>query len=121
MMHIVLLHSLFFMVYTDGCHPECAYECSFPVCVAICKPICTFPQCLLCEYISPYNTTLCSSVNTACSVYCPSDQCEMDSCPVCEVLCNPLCQNVPIEKNCTILCEEIVCAWKCEKPKFCPL
>lgn len=99
------------------CHPECSYVCDTPVCHADCRSICSSPQCEVCQYLPQYNTTVCSSANSACKLQCPLDQCESDQCPQCEVTCVDVCHGLP---NCSIQCEALDCSWQCFKPKNCP-
>jgi hypothetical protein len=88
-----------------GCHPECRWLCDDPLCLAVCKPIFEQP---VCSCANP-------GVNPVCRVLCAQDQCEMDSCPQCEVQCDP-------NPNCgAITCEQLVSSWSCRKPSDCAL
>jgi len=87
-----------------NCHPECFWQCDDPRCLAECKNV--------------YEQPVCRCQNTQytpnCRVECAPNQCEMGSCPACQVLCepNPLCGNIQ--------CEELVANWACRKPRNCP-
>lgn len=86
-----------------SCHPECRYACDDPVCPAICETVCEAPVC-------EFNQTC--GYSPSCSVLCPQDMCESDTCPQCETHCSP-----PPSETCgDILCEETVCSWRCRKP-----
>jgi len=110
------LFTLLAMGLAQTCHPEGRYSCDDPVCPAVCSPICDAPVCSSCV-----NTTedgqVCTPVS-GCEVRCPADQCEADSCPVCETVCH---ENLCADDECTVLCEATVCAWQCRKPSDCPV
>jgi len=87
----------------DSCHPQCRYLCDDPVFNATCTPVCVEPDCIYyptCDY-SP-----------VCTVRCPEDMCESDSCPACETVCEP---SNHIECN-LIVCAPPNCTWSCVKP-----
>lgn len=93
--------------FASACHPECHYACDDPVCLAICETVCEAPAC-------EFNQTC--GYSPSCSVQCPLDMCESESCPVCETVCAP-----PPSETCgQILCEATSCSWKCRKPFNCP-
>ena len=100
------------------CHPQCSYQCDNPVCYAVCQPYCLPFNCMRCEMVS-INSTICHDrIRRGCDIHCPSDQCETDSCPQCEILCSSsLCENYP---NCQVECEAPQCGWSCQKPTNCP-
>jgi hypothetical protein len=105
---------ILFYLFTviDSCHPECLYECNVPVCPAVCVPITIPPSCEAC--INHTNPLKCYNVDNDCYIHCPPNQCEQDSCPVCEVICSPdICNNIP---NCFVECEETQSSWYCRKP-----
>ena len=105
----MLIFVLFLLA--SACHPECVAVCDSPVKPAICGPLCKPPACVaICQGTDPYE---CSP--TRCNVVCPDDQCEADSCPACETLCDkPSCY--PWGRNCSVFCEETQCSWHCRKP-----
>jgi hypothetical protein len=87
----------------DSCHPQCRYLCDDPVFNATCSIVCVKPDCIYdqtCDY-SP-----------ACTIQCPEDQCESDSCPACETICQP---STHIECG-QPLCAPPNCTWSCVKP-----
>jgi len=87
-----------------SCHPECYWMCDNPTCRAECKIMYEPPVCI-CDG-NP-------SRKPQCSIRCPPDQCEMNQCPNCETICEPLA-------NCEPLCEQVVATWACRKPPSCP-
>lgn len=100
---LMFLIFLFIVGVTLGCHPECRYACDDPVCLAVCETVCELPAC-------EFNQTC--GYSPSCSVRCPPDMCESDTCPQCETICSP-----PPSPSCgDILCEATVCAWRCRKP-----
>lgn len=102
------------LAIAQACHPECTYQCDDPVCPASCVPVCLRPVCEVCVNSS---SLICYPLD-GCYVRCPADMCESDSCPQCETICSSnACLNIP---NCTVLCEEVQCAWQCSKPTNCP-
>ncbi len=101
-------------VQSQGCHPLCSWQCDNPVCRAVCRPVCQRPVCQFC-----FNSTLppvCYPLS-GCSIQCPQDQCESDSCPTCATQCPNVCGARP---NCYRECGQTQCAWLCEKPLNCP-
>lgn len=109
------MYLLFLLIATSlatACHPECHWVCNDPICTAICEPVCDQPICEICHNTS---SLICLPTNR-CITQCPSDMCEVDTCPQCETVCPPLCQGAP---NCTILCEETECSWLCSLPRNC--
>ena len=84
-----------------GCHPECTWLCSEPVCIAECKYVTEPPVCI-CE--DP-------SVPPNCRIECAEDQCETESCPNCEIFCNEECGSAN--------CLPLISTWACRKPD-CP-
>ena len=99
---------LIFFSVGESCHPQCRYACDDPVCNATCAPVCVVSECIFentCDY-SP-----------VCTVRCPEDQCESDSCPACETICEP---STHLECG-DPLCNALNCSWACEKPTNCPL
>lgn len=106
---MILLLVFVWIAQGQSCHPECHWQCDDPVCAAVCEPICQPP---VCEYQCMGNGT-CPGHTPACSVNCPSDQCEVDMCPQCETICAP----PPIACSiCSPLCEQTNCTWRCRKP-----
>lgn len=90
-----------------GCHPLCSWLCDDPTCPAVCQPICSQPAC-------QFNQTC--GYSPVCSVRCPADQCESDSCPACETICAD-----PPSLDCGVIeCEITTCSWQCRKPLHCP-
>lgn len=110
---------LLFFTLCYSCHPQCRWACDDPVCNAVCHYQCHAPVCQT-QCIS--NSTRC--YGPSCSVRCPPNQCESDSCPNCETVCNPpSCFNPQTYEpvtDCQNLCEATNCSWKCEKPTNCP-
>lgn len=99
-----------------ACHPECRWQCDDPVCAAECSPVCREPVCeVVCD-----DGASCGAPK--CSVRCgggDAEQCEADSCPNCETVCDP--PRCPASAGeCSILCEPPVCEWQCRKPRNCP-
>lgn len=85
-----------------GTGVQCTWAADDPVCEADCYPICNEPVCQF---------ELCTET-PSCRVTC-SDQLATDTCPSCEVHCNPY-------PGCgSPLCESISCNWECIKPKNC--
>jgi hypothetical protein len=116
------MHLIIFIVFISivfSCHPECTYQCDAPVCSAVCKHICQPPHCTKCVMNPNTNVTTCNQpILFGCSIACPDDQCESDSCPICTLNCNEvLCDGDPY---CSILCQEVECSWACQKPTDCP-
>lgn len=111
---MIILLPLFMAVLAQTCHPECHWACDDPVCPASCTPVCLPPQCEIC--LNNTGTPICRPTRQ-CYIHCPSDECESDSCPVCEVRCPDQCHNA---SQCLIQCEEVECAWRCTKPRNCP-
>ncbi len=110
----------FLLATTQTCHPECRWSCNDPVCSAVCQPVCKPYNCSACIFDPDTNETIeCHKIYVGCATRCPPDQCEADSCPQCELLCNSgLCdENDP---NCQIVCSQIECDWRCQKPDNCP-
>lgn len=106
---------LFILLYraAAACHPECRWACDDPVCQAVCQPVCETPVCVLTNATHPS----CSTFQPSCSVQCPANMCESDSCPQCETVCQPpsdLCNDGQL------LCEATSCTWYCQKPTNCP-
>ncbi len=96
-----------------GCHPECRYQSDDPVCFADCQPACAAPVCAV-QCID--EDSVCAHRVPSCRVLCPTDQCESDTCPECETICDPL----PAQcVGCSPLCEETECAWQCTTPADC--
>jgi len=96
-----------------GCHPECRYQCSDPVCPAKCQAVIEPPQC----QAQCSNNVYTPSCYFSCHAELSGNQCEADQCPLVTILCSPLtCYNVPVNTTCQILCEEPVANWKCTKP-----
>ena len=111
---MILLFLFVTIVYT--LIPQCTYQCNDPICAAVCEPICTPVNCeILCD---PEDTPgVCNPIN--CRSECATDGDILNSCPLCEVICDPLvCQ--PIDRPCVIQCQQIECSWKCVKPTNCP-
>lgn len=119
---IVAMFSVQPLSVSAQCHPTCAYECDSPTCFASCVPQCLPYRCQTCE-LNPFtNVTTCGPLSSSgCYVHCPRDQCEEDSCPECEIICNVgnLCN--PDDPYCHVQCLELECDWKCDKPGDCPL
>lgn len=108
----MLLLALAAMAAAQACHPECRWQCDDPVCTAECAPVCAKPVCTtVCENEVPCRAP-------ACHVRCPNEQCEADSCPQCETVCEPPHCSAAAG-HCTVLCEETSCDWKCRKPSNC--
>lgn len=100
---------LFIGTLVNACHPQCRWACDDPVCNATCAPSCLEPAC----QIFNASNLVCVTVVPQCSIICAPDQCESDTCPACEVQCQP---PPSICGDGTILCEAPSCAWQCTKP-----
>ena len=99
----MIILCLLFVLVASSCHPECRYLANDPVFPAICETVCDAPVC-------EFNQTC--GYSPSCSVRCPLDMCEVDSCPQCETICAP-----PPSETCgDILCEATSCSWRCRKP-----
>jgi hypothetical protein len=85
-----------------ACHPMCRWVCDDPVCNAVCAFACSEPVCQL--------DPPCGRKPT-CSLRCLTGTCENDTCPQCEVVCDPS----PCPGS-QALCEAVDCAWRCHKP-----
>lgn len=100
---IVLILNLNANVF--ACHPECIAQpptggelVTKSICTAVCKqPTCT---------VQP---TSCPAPK--CTIKCPVDQCESDTCPACETVCEE-----PTVPGCQTSCEAPQCNWKCYTP-----
>jgi hypothetical protein len=103
-----------FIAYVTGCHPECRYACDDPICAAVCAPDC---QPVNCSVVCVTGTCT-PPGGLRCVIDCPADQCESDSCPACQ----PLCEEVPADcpPVCETHCQPPVCTWQCRKPTDCP-
>jgi hypothetical protein len=107
-----------------ACHPECTDPCSNTVCKASCRVIIENP--------TPNCTVICNNgTQNGYITYCqpptciyeiPPDQCETDSCPVIETLCQQLrCSCLPSGITCEIQCQApSPSSWLCKPPVFCP-
>lgn len=103
---------LLFPVISIACHPLCVWTCDSPVCNATCTPVCQPANCsTVCV------TGSCNAPN--CEIICPEDMCESDSCPTCSAQCQQL-SGCSLNADCSIQCQPVDCAWKCEKPTDCP-
>jgi hypothetical protein len=107
----MFLYFVILITLTNACHPECAWQCNSPVCPAVCVPICQPP---VCSVTCPENRPC--QITPQFYSSCPMDMCESDFCPECEILVRGLREFCPF---CNGTCEEIECAWHCEKPE-CP-
>lgn len=109
---VILL--LFFLVLGNAasCHPQCTWACDAPSCNATCQTLCQEPVCTV------VNSTTCpETFEPTCHVQCPAEVCEMEGCPQCEVICQP----VPtICNDGVVLCEAANCTSRCTSPTFCP-
>lgn len=119
MKHLYYLILFLFDIFTisHACIPECVWSCEVPntVCQAVCNPVCKKPQC---EY-SCHGDMTCT-LQPDCYIRCPEDQCASDSCPTCEVVCEPLNSFTKYRCfDCDPLCEAAECTWNCVKPTEC--
>lgn len=108
----IFLFPLLFTLAFSQCHPTCSWQCDDPGCVAECTPYCSPPQCILeCITSDPSQCGL-----MKCHNLCATDQCEIPTCPACDIECNVelICT------DCQVVCEQIECSWVCEKPTDCP-
>lgn len=92
----------------------CSWECDDPVCPAECTAVCQQPSCHV-ECLTGDPTLVCNPIE--CNTLCGTDQDVLNTCPLCEVICQDL-RCLP-GYSCQILCEEIQCAWECTKPILC--
>jgi hypothetical protein len=117
MSYLVLL-LLFIASAAADCHPLCHWTCSDPPCRPTVVSIC---QSVNCSYscAAPNDTITCDA--PTCTMLCPADQCELDSCPVCEIQCEELqCSSTTDETiNCTTHCAEPQCDWHATAPRHC--
>ena len=109
--------------FTDGCLPNCKWQCNQPECPAKCDPACLKPKCEhLCEPIGPVNCSI-RCEKPECEVRCVRKRCKTGSCPKCENVCLlPACQTVcsPAKPICKPQCPAAKCTWRCSKPRDCP-
>jgi hypothetical protein len=121
-MNVVFLVALFFVSFTTACHPECTSTCSSTVCPAVCdilaKPINCSIRCVNAAHVNSCRPVECRFGPV------PRDQCEQDSCPQLEVLCEaPVCNAAGA--NCEIQCAAVQAGWDCHTPpcweKACPV
>jgi hypothetical protein len=109
---MILLFLLIGLVVSQVCHPECSWACDDPHCSAVCSPYCAGPP--NCSFVCMVGT--CPGT-PQCEIQAPPDQCEEEQCPAAAVICVP----PPLSCSaCEIECEQIQCAWSCEKPRICP-
>ncbi len=96
-----------------SCHPVVTWPCEGGTVTSFlyCLPVCEEPVCTVVEGC----TKLC--LDPVCAITCPQDQCEAESCPACETLCNPL-SCYPNSAGCEIQCEETTCTWSCIIPPW---
>jgi hypothetical protein len=102
------------VLVVGACHPECTCGADSRVVPAKCEPVCKTPFC----------TTACANAtvpirceNPVCQTKCPSDQCESDSCPDCEIHCLQPVNCYPVGFGaCHIECAALQCSWLCVKP-----
>jgi hypothetical protein len=113
MKFFILISLFFFAVNTTLITPQCRWACDDPICSAVCHQVCN----ITCDYQCLGDVRICNPPK--CRQQCVSDQVVADSCPTCEVVCDPLvCSNTNVP--CDPLCEAPECKWYCEKPKSCP-
>ena len=99
------------------CHPQCSWVADNPMKNAVCEPYCRPPVCAWKFNGSEDSTALCGATPPTCSIRCPKDECEDETAPHCETLCQPHAT----EAVCSPLCEEPRCAWACTKPTDMPI
>jgi hypothetical protein len=86
-----------------GTGVQCSWIADDPTCDADCSPVCQPP---VCEFEE------CPGRTPNCWVRC-TDSPAMDSCPICETVCNA-------DLSCgSPLCEAVSCNWECKKPTNC--
>jgi len=112
MYHLLLLLQIVILVpfieTVTTCHPECVGQIDTElVCVSNCTAICPGITCQLAPHVLFGDSPIFPTPN--CYQRCPPDQCEVDSCPVCEIVCDPL-------PGYQIECEMITCSWYCIEP-----
>lgn len=113
---MLLILALIIMIVT-ACHPESRWACDDPCGIWICDdPICTAKCEAICETkCICFNPDTNSSIGAQCGAWCPTDQCESDSCPVCDTVCYSPCVS-----GYSHLCEATNCTWKCKSDPSCP-
>jgi hypothetical protein len=106
---------LLLIIIVKSSNPQCFWQCDNPICYAECSAVCKPPIChIQCLIGDPQ--LVCNPLN--CDILCGTDQDILNSCPLCDVECQEL-RCLP-GFSCEILCEEIDCAWNCQKPQTCP-
>lgn len=112
MVYLVLLLLLINSVISQS--TSCQWICNDPVCFSECIEVCEPPICSI--SCLPDEPGVCNPVE--CNIQCPTDQ-NIDNCPSCETLCSPI-RCAPIDRQCQIECEAVVCSWQCFLPTTCP-
>lgn len=106
-----------------SCHPSCSWACNDPTMAADCTPECLPPSCTI-EWRSVEDDSLYDGTPPGCqeepnaSISCPSDACELEGCPTCEIVAEevtPCSGYTP-----TVLCEQVNCSWNCQYPADMP-
>jgi len=109
---------LFFLLFISNIIaqlPNCQWTCNDPLCNSECIEVCNPPICI--TECNPSQPGVCNPVE--CEIRCPTDQNVLQSCPSCETICQPL-RCSPIDRDCQILCEAVICSWQCSLPLICP-
>lgn len=115
-MKILLLYLFFiYPIKCNLCNTNCTWNCQIPEtpCNAICVPFCQKP---ICEF-KCHGEGSCL-LPPQCSTIC-DDQCELDECPLCEIICTPNSFTKYRCFNCDPVCEAPVCNWNCMTPVDC--
>lgn len=114
--------TLVFTSLAKACHPECTSTCSSTVCPAVCDILAMPINCSI-RCVNASHVNSCRPVDCGFGPV-PRDQCEQDSCPQLEVMCEaPVCNATGA--NCEIQCAPVYAGWECRTPscweKACPV
>ena len=94
---------------------NCTYACDNPQCPLEVRTVCEETDCVI---QCPANNTACFIDTPSCAITCPTDQVITDSCPMCEIICDPL--PAPDCTGCNVMCSAVSCNWQVRPPPVCP-
>lgn len=108
---------------TQGCTPQCSWQCESVKCDEACQPVCKPPRCQ--TRCKGFDTSACrmECEEPNCAVVCPKRDCPGGNCPQCYTTCSkPVCRMrcAEHEQPCRNVCTHPECKWDCHAPKDCP-